>query len=123
MMGESGPVAFVKTDVGAFSDYNIINDDEKKQIIITAKDDSKIVDAKSDYSTALYELNDLKKEGFNGGIPARFLNKLPDTPDSSVEEGRIEDLLTIEFQQNMLYSLTSIAALTFLASVVVLAQK
>ena len=123
MMGESGPVAFEKTNVGAFSDYNIINDEEKKQIMITAPDNSKIVDAKSDYSTALNELNGLKKEGFNGGIPARFLNKLPDTPESSVEDGRIEDLMTIEFQQNMLYSLTSIASLTFLASVVVLAQK
>ena len=123
MMGESGPVAFEKTNVGAFSDYNIINDEEKKQIMITAPDNSKIVDAKSDYSTALNELNGLKKEGFNGGIPARFLNKLPDTPESSVEDGRIEDLMTIEFQQNMLYSLTSIASLTFLAIVVVLSQK
>ena len=56
-------------------------------------------------------------------IPTRFLNQLPDAPDTSLEDGRIEDLQTIMFQQNVMYSVSSIAALSFLVGVIVLARK
>lgn len=125
MNAESGPVAFAKTDIGNFSDYTIINDEDKLPMKPIVVKDSAVVNAKSDYSDALYQLNELKTaEAFQGqDIPARFLNKLPDAPDVSVEEGRIDDLQMILFQQNVMYSLTSIAALTFLASAIVLSNK
>lgn len=62
------------------------------------------------------------KEAFSD-IPPRFSTKLPDAPETSVEEGRIEDLQTIMFQQNVLYSISSIAALSFLVGAIVLAGK
>jgi hypothetical protein len=124
MNSEKGPIPFVPMDILQFSDYKIIIDESKQPTKITATKDSSIIDAKSDYSGALSELNDLKtKEPFESGIPARFLNKLPNAPETSVEEGRIEDLQMIMFQQNMMYSLTSIASLTFLASAIVLVNK
>jgi hypothetical protein len=123
MNAESGPVAFSKTDVGNFSDYTIINDDNKPGTQPTVAKDSTVVNAKSNYSDSLSELNELLTETFQGDIPARFLNKLPDAPETSVEEGRIDDLRMIMFQQNVVYSLSSIAALTFLATAIVLAHK
>lgn len=72
----------------------------------------------------LNQHNQLKKkqEGFSD-IPARFSNQLPPTPDTSVEEGRIADLQEIMFQQNMLYSIGSIAAVSFLVGAIVLARN
>ena len=121
---------FTKIDSSGFSGYTIINDVNKPQTKLATTADTTIIDAKSDYSNASFVLgqmtsvDQLTREPFQGrDIPARFLNKLPEAPDSSVEEGRIDDLQMILFQQNVLYSLSSIAALTFLASAIVLAHK
>ena len=121
------PMAFTQTDSSGFSGYTIINDANIPQTKLdTTTDTSLLIDAKSNYSNASSSLNQLTSEAFQGqgrDIPARFLNTLPEAPDSSVEEGRIDDLQMILFQQNVLYSLSSIAALTFLASAIVLAHK
>jgi hypothetical protein len=75
------------------------------------------------YNYNLYDpIMSSQKDGFSD-IPPRFSNKLPDAPETSVEEGRIEDLQTIMFQQNVLYSVSSIAALSFLVGAIVLARK
>ena len=121
------PMAFTQTDSSGFSGYTIINDANIPQTKLdTTTDTSLLIDAKSDLSNASFDLVQLTSEPFQGqgrDIPARFLNTLPEAPDSSVEEGRIDDLQMILFQHNMLYSLSSIAALTFLASAIVLAHK
>ena len=120
------PVAFTQIDSSGFSGYTIINDVNKPQTEPATTTDTSLIDAKSNLSNVSFNLNQLTSEPFQGqgrDIPARFLNTLPETPDSSVEEGRIDDLQMILFQQNVLYSLSSIAALTFLASAIVLAHK
>jgi hypothetical protein len=68
------------------------------------------------------QLKKQQQEGFSD-IPARFSKTLPPQPDISVEEGRIEDLHEIMFQQNMLYSIGSIAAVSFLVGAIVLARN
>jgi hypothetical protein len=61
-------------------------------------------------------------EGFRD-IPERYLTKLPAAPDTSTEEGRINDLQSIMYQQNVLYSLSSIAAISFFVGTIVLIRK
>jgi hypothetical protein len=61
-------------------------------------------------------------EGFRD-IPERYLTKLPAAPDTSTEEGRINDLQSIMYQQNILYSLSSIAAISFFVGAIVLSRK
>jgi len=63
-----------------------------------------------------------KVEGFSD-IPERYLTKLKKRPDTNTEEGRINDLQVLLYQQNVLHSLSSIAAITFLVGAIVLARN
>ena len=110
--------AFVqKETTGMYSEYAIIPD-------AIEGFGSNITQNLGGITELLNQHNQLKKkqEGFSD-IPARFSNQLPTTPDTSVEEGRIEDLQEIMFQQNMLYSIGSIAAVSFLVGAIVLARN
>ena len=63
-----------------------------------------------------------KVEGFSD-IPERYLTTLKNRPDTNTEEGRINDLQVLLYQQNVLHSLSSIAAITFLVGAIVLARN
>jgi hypothetical protein len=63
-----------------------------------------------------------KVEGFSD-IPERYLTTLKKRPDTNTEEGRINDLQVLMYQQNVLHSLSSIAAITFLVGAIVLARN
>lgn len=115
---------FTSLNAGNYSEYEIEPDRFKKNLNIDAAPNDFSKNANATYSLYSFITEKLipEKEGFSD-IPPRFLNKLPDAPETSVEEGRIEDLQTIMFQQNVLYSVSSIAALSFLVGAIVLANK
>ena len=64
-----------------------------------------------------------KFEGFTDDIPERYSRILPNAPSKSIEDGRVRDLQTIMFQQNILYSVASISVLSLLVGVIVLGNK
>ena len=117
-----GPKPFVTQTTRMYSEYNFISDQIPNQEGFQTNNITRNL-------TGITELlNQHKKlsEGFSdlhSGIPARFSNTLPAAPDTSVEEGRIEDLQEITFQQNMMYSIGSIAAASFLLGAIVLARN
>jgi hypothetical protein len=112
---------FNSANAGNYSDYEI-SKDKYKRSASTAGEPNKISSVITERYKKYYEIMNDKKEGFSD-IPPRFSNRLPDAPETTVEEGRIEDLQTIMFQQNVLYSVSSIAALSFLAGAIVLARN
>ena len=116
---DDGIRAFESEPSGMYSTYAFIPD-----AIKTEGFESNITKNLSGITELLNQHNQLKKkqEGFSD-IPARFSNTLPLAPDTSVEEGRIEDLQEIMFQQNMMYSIGSIAAVSFLVGAIVLARN
>jgi hypothetical protein len=115
----NGPKPFETKPSGMYSEYAIIPDSIKKEGF-----ESNIAQNLTGITELLNQHNQLKKkqEGFSD-IPARFSKTLPEAPDTSVEEGRIEDLQEIMFQQNMMYSIGSIAAVSFLVGAIVLARN
>ena len=116
---DDGIRAFESEPSGMYSTYAFIPD-----AIKTEGFESNITKNLSGITELLNQHNQLKKkqEGFSD-IPARFSNTLPLAPDTSVEEGRIADLQEIMFQQNMMYSIGSIAAVSFLVGAIVLARN
>jgi hypothetical protein len=122
----SGIKAFTPQTSGMYSEYAIIPDSIP---VSTTKQvgegfQSNITQNLTGITELLNKHNQLKKqqEAFSD-IPARFSKTLPAAPDTSVEEGRIEDLQEIMFQQNMMYSIGSIAAVSFLVGAIVLARN
>lgn len=115
---------FTSSTAGNYSEYEIEPDRFKKNLNIDAAPNEFSENVNATYSLYSFITEKLipQKEGFSD-IPPRFSNQLPNAPETSVEEGRIEDLQTIMFQQNVLYSVSSIAALSFLVGAIVLANK
>jgi hypothetical protein len=115
---------FTSSTAGNYSEYEIEPDRFKKNLNIDAAPNEFSENVNATYSLYSFITEKLipEKEGFSD-IPPRFSNQLPNAPETSVEEGRIEDLQTIMFQQNVLYSVSSIAALSFLVGAIVLANK
>jgi ABC-type antimicrobial peptide transport system permease subunit len=117
----NGIKAFESEPSGMYSKYDFTTD----KIPVSEGFDNAITQNLSGITELLNQHNKLKKklkEGFSD-IPARFSNMLPPAPDTSVEEGRIADLQEIMFQQNMMYSIGSIAAVSFLVGAIVLARN
>jgi hypothetical protein len=120
----SGYQSFKLESAGNYSDYEISKDTYKISSSAPVEPDeaSKVINERYNLYDSIIKKIEPKKEGFSD-IPPRFSNRLPNAPETSVEEGRIEDLQTIMFQQNVLYSVSSIAALSFLAGTIVLARN
>ena len=113
---------FNPESAGNYSEYTVVPDERT-----SAGSTPNVGSAQVQSTTTTSTYNSLSQytsasEGFSD-IPPRFSNRLPDAPETSVEEGRIADLQTIMFQQNVLYSVSSIAALSFLVGAIVLARK
>jgi hypothetical protein len=123
--GFKSSIPFNSKPAGEYSSYTIkpeplpskefesVTDEYTKKVITLSEMDKNLGDLS-------LEVNGI--EGFSD-IPERYLKRLPLAPDTSVEEGRISDLQAIMYQQNVLYSLSSIAALSFLAGAIVLARN
>lgn len=115
--------SFIKNPADEYTGYTIKPDTVATQAVsnTTSNGYSAAILRNSRLETSV---SGLKKEteGFSD-IPERYLTQLPLAPDTSVEEGRISDLQAIIYQQNVLYSLSSIAALSFLAGAIVLARN
>ncbi len=120
----SGYQSFKLESAGNYSDYEISKETYKQSAPVSVEPDkaSKVINERYNLYDSIIKKIEPKKEGFSD-IPPRFSNRLPNAPETTVEEGRIEDLQTIMFQQNVLYSVSSIAALSFLAGAIVLARN
>jgi hypothetical protein len=116
----TSPYSFKQESAGNYSEYTVVPDPRPATVINTTAPVQSTIQTYA--SLSQHNSAASAVEGFSD-IPPRFSNKLPDAPETSVEEGRIEDLQTIMFQQNVLYSVSSIAALSFLVGAIVLARK
>lgn len=121
---------------GEYSDYKITRDAMKSKplpssILSASGEFGRMVNENSRKAANVIRTGNAINERFVGGstvegfrdIPERYLTQLPPRPDTSTEEGRINDLQTFMYQQNVLYSLSSIAALSFLVGAIVLARN
>ena len=121
----TSPYSFKPESAGNYSEYTVVPDElaSTGSTPTVGSTPAPTTTTTSKYnSLAQYNNASSALEGFSD-IPPRFSNRLPDAPETSVEEGRIADLQTIMFQQNVLYSVSSIAALSFLVGAIVLARK
>lgn len=115
--------SFTLKNAGNYSDYEISKDTYRLSAPLTTEPNrvSGAINKRYNLFDFIIKNIEPKTEGFSD-IPPRFSNRLPNAPETSVEEGRIEDLQTIMFQQNALYSVSSIAALSFLVGAFALAR-
>ena len=119
MSGQS----FTLENAGNYSDFEVSKDTHKQSAPLNAEPNmvSSVINNRYNLFDFIIKKIEPKTEAFSD-IPPRFSNILPNAPETSVEEGRIEDLQTIMFQQNALYSVSSIAALSFLVGAFALAR-
>jgi hypothetical protein len=132
----NGNELFRSEKSGEYSKYNIMPDPIKStplpsSIFSASNRFGRTVNDNSQRAANVIRTGNAVNERFVGGstvegfrdIPERYLTNMPNRPDTSTEEGRINDLQTFMYQQNVLYSLSSIAALSFLVGAIVLARN